>query len=166
MSRPPKIWQNGILCHIWHIQISILVIIVFARIARLSGSGSWSLYGVVVEWYLSTASSPFVWLMSPNLVLKLHPEMPHPLWLRPCCAGFASRLDAGKKWARCAIAFQQRSTSRLCLVRLYTASNTIQSGCCTQRRKMPQRRTSLMWSLSSTICRRISKVPMVSCTSR
>ena len=26
MIRPPKIWQNGILCHIWHIQILILVI--------------------------------------------------------------------------------------------------------------------------------------------
>ena len=35
MTRPPKIWQNGILCHIWHIQILILVINCFARIAIL-----------------------------------------------------------------------------------------------------------------------------------
>ena len=26
ITRPPKIWQNGISCHIWHVQISILVI--------------------------------------------------------------------------------------------------------------------------------------------
>ena len=35
MVRPPKIWQNGILCHIWHIQILIIVINFSARIASL-----------------------------------------------------------------------------------------------------------------------------------
>ena len=33
--RPPKIWQNGILCHIWQLQISILVINCFGRIVSL-----------------------------------------------------------------------------------------------------------------------------------
>ena len=68
---PPKKWQNGILCHISHIQISILVIIFFARIVRLIGSGAQLLCGVVVGWYLSTASIPFVWRMSPNFGVKV-----------------------------------------------------------------------------------------------
>ena len=170
MIRPPKIWQTGILCHIWHIQISILVINCFARIVRLRGGGAQLLCGVVVEWYLSTVSNPFVWLMRTNLVLSSRTKMPQPLRQRLWCAGFTSRSSAKKEWARSAISLQPRSTSRIRFVQFYTTrtkSHSIHpSDCFTHSHPMPQRQPYLMWSLSATICCRISKVPMVSYTSR